>query len=381
MATSVSECHGSPSEFNGQGTPGQGDSPQGAILNLRMVRGPLEQAENESIISQYNSLASAAIPTRQFLRWVQAGSEGPAWHAILEAKNGEIVGHTSLIPIRATHNERFLIAAKSEYSFIREEFRASKIRGFEHTGRLKNLIYIDELFRQCRSEGWGPLLISTPSMFHRVFRTIACYPVDFPLWECLLILRPLNAARKTVNLRGWQRVSLWGAGLAQTAFWSPVLSLSGPPKGFRSPPVDGSPLRQSPRSLSFFEDQNSLAWRYPTGHYERIAAETKDGANLIVKCGSPNQYLRVCQWHLNSEPLSPALIAQLIHRALQQQALGVRWAVYGEDVTSALLVGRLRKFGFLCARRVRTLLINATDPQYLDPGTWNLTDAMFSFDV
>lgn len=348
---------------------------------MRIVRGPLNPPTNHSILSQYNSLASADIRPAEFLRWIQRGPEGPAWHAILETEDGDIVGHTSLIPIRATHDGRSLVGAKSEYSFIQEEFRASKIRGFEQTGRLKNLIYIDELFRRCRAEGWSPLLISTSGAFHRVFRSIACYPVNFPLWECLLVLRPREAARKTPNLRNWQKASLWAAGLVQSAFWTPASSFSRRAKGLRMLSAAESPMRQPGQSLSFFQDQDSLTWRYPEGQYERIVEENNGGADVIVKYGSASRYLRVCQWHLNSGPPMLALLTKLVQMARNQQALGVRWAVYGEDATSAALVTRLRNFGFLCARRVRTLLINTANRQFLDPSAWSLTDAMFSFDL
>lgn len=354
---------------------------QGAPLNLRIVQGPLKTHENHSIISQYNSLASADISTQDFLRWIQDSPEGPAWHAVLETDEGEMAGHTSLIPIRATHDGRSLVAAKSEYSFIREEFRASKIRGFEQTGRLKNLIYIDELFKFCRSKGWSPLLISTSTSFHRVFRSIACYPVNFPLWECLLVLRPGEAARNTPNLRRWQRASLMGTGLIQSAFWAPTLFFSGRSQALRMTPPSETPLQQDGQPLAFFEDQESLAWRYPEEQYARIAAEANAGADLIVKFGSANRYLRVCQWRVNSAPPTPALVSRLVQMARGQRALGVRWAVYGNDARSAALVGRLRSLGFLCARRVRTLLINTAQQELLDPSRWNLTDAMFSFDL
>jgi len=381
---SNNEFTGPPS--TGSSTPDQAatlsrcESPQESAVRLRIVRGPLEPQQNESILSQYNSLASAAIPAQEFLRWIQDSPAGPAWHAILETKDGDIVGHTSLIPLRATYDGRSYVAAKSEYSFIREEFRSSKIVGFEKTGRLKNLIYIDELFRQCRLKGWSPLLISTPSGFHRVFRSIACYPVEFPLWECLLVLRPREAHDRTPNLRRWQRVFLMGAGLMQRAFWTPASFLSGRGQGLRMLPPDESPMRHPGPPLSFFQDRDSLAWRYPEGQYERIKAEAKGGGDVILKYGSANRYLRICQWSLNSTPPTHALIARLVHIAWEQHALGVRWAVYGEGATSTALVRRLRNFGFLCAKRVRTLLVNTANQRFLDAKAWNLTDSMFSFD-
>lgn len=66
--------------------------------------------------------------------------------------------------------------------------------------------------------------------------------------------------------------------------------------------------------------------------------------------------------------------------ARQQRALGVRWAVYEEDAGSPAVVSRLRSLGFLCAKRVRTLLINTAERELLESSKWNLTDAMFSFD-
>ena len=350
---------------------------QKAALNLRMIRGPLQPQQNQSIISQYNSLASEDISAEDFMRWIQDSPEGPAWHAILETNDGDIVGHTSLIPIPATYNGRPAVAAKSEFSFIREEYRAAKIRGFEQSGRLKNLIYIDELFKLCRAEGWSPLLISTSSSYHRVFRSIACYPVNFPLWECLLVLRPGKAASGTPNLQSWQRASLWGTGLIQTTLWSSALLFSDRSRKLRRFPAHEKPLPPGGQKLVCFQDKEALAWRYPEEQYTRIAGSGQ-GADLIVKHGSDTRYLRVCQWQSGAP--TAALITELVQMARQQRALGVRWAVYEGDTGSPGVVSRLRGLGFLCAKRVRTLLINTAERELLESSNWNLTDAMFSFD-
>ena len=345
-------------------------------LSLRVVRGPLKPDENESILAQYNSLTGSSIPSAHFLRWVKDAPEGAAWHALLENGGGEIVGHTCLIPLCATHAGRSLIAAKSEYSFIREKFRAAKIRGFEQTGRLKNLVYIDELFRRCRSEGWSPLLISTPQKFHRVFRSIKCYPVEFPLWECLLVLRPQEASRNTPNLRGWQRAVVWGAGVLQSAWWSSATFFSRNGDGIQHARMAERRWETASALLSFFDDQESLAWRYPESEYARMVL--KDGGELIVKDGTTTSYLRVCQ--ARRSLANRELVVSLVKKALAQKALGVRWSMYGEDESSSALVSTLRKLGFLCVRRVRTLLVNSAEEAFLKPETWNLTDAMFSFD-
>lgn len=350
-----------------------------APLSLRLLRGPLDLDENEAILSQYNHLTASSIPMRAFLRWIQASPEGPAWHALLETDTGAIVGHTSLIPFRATYKGKGFVAAKSEYSFIREEFRAAKIRGFEETGRLKNLIYVDELFRHCRGQGWSPLIISTPERFHRVFRSIRCYPVRFPLWECLLVLRPYQASRSTPNLENWQRAALWSAGLLQSAWWAPSLWGSRDDRRLQQLRVDEQSWNGPNGALSFFLDRDSLAWRYPAAEYERILADPINRGEVILKCGAADRYLRICQSSLSAPP-ERTLVAELVRKASTQGALGVRWTVYGDGDASSCLIGSLRKLGFLCVRRWRTLLVNSTDEEFLSAGTWNLTDSMFSFD-
>jgi hypothetical protein len=349
-------------------------------MTLRIVRGPLKPNENESILSQYNQLAAVRIPMQEFLHWVQDSPEGPAWHAILETDEGEIVGHTSLIPLRGTYHRRRLIAAKSEYSFIREEFRASQIQGFERSGQLKNLLYIDQLFQCCRSEGWGPLFISTSNAFHRVFRSIACYPVEITVWECLLVLRPLHAGRKTPNLMNWQRASLGLAGVFQRGAWSCLAPLSRQPTEIRAVRMSDCLPSNEQLGLSFFGDSDARLWRYLEGQYEGIVWDAKGGGHLVTKIGSGDRYLRVCQWHLNGGLPSLPLVKTLVGMAEKQRALGIRWAVYGNTDAAGKLARALRNFGFLCAQRTRTLLVNSAEKEFLLPETWNLNDGMFSFD-
>src|SRR5215467_10152412 len=105
------------------------------MLKMRIVRAPLSDPENCTILSEYNRLTGGRIPLNEFLRWVTESPEGPAWHAILESDDGRMVGHTSVFPLRANRNMPRLIPAKSEYSFLHEDFRREKIRGFETAGR------------------------------------------------------------------------------------------------------------------------------------------------------------------------------------------------------------------------------------------------------
>lgn len=351
-----------------------------SMLDLRIVRGPLGPQENEAILSQYNRLTLSRIPMQEFLHWIQCSPEGPAWHAILETDDGEIVGHTSLIPLRASYRGRRIVPAKSEYSFICEEYRAAKIRGFEDSGRLRNLIYIDRLFRHCAAQGWGPLLISTASGVHRLFPSVGCYPTSFPVRECLLILRPWNAARKTPNLAPWQRASIWSAGILQQIGWSSVLLLARRTNGISTVSLgNGSPPKPNDL-LSFFEDPDSSQWRYLAGQYERLTLDAEGREFVIVKKGMADRYLRVCQWQLASGQPSLSLVAELVQLARKEKALGVRWAIYGDDQMAGILARRIQRLGFLCARRSRTLLVHTSEQEFLAGENWNLTDAMFSFD-
>lgn len=350
------------------------------MLNLRLARSPLKDCENEAILNNYNRLTSSRIPMREFLHWVQSSPEAPAWHAILETDEGEIVGHTSVIPLRGQCNGRRLVAGLSEYTFIHEEFRAAKIRGHEKMARPKNTILIDRLFRHCAAEGWGPFLISTFPGLHRLGPTVGCYPADFPLTECLLILRPWNAARETPNLRSWQRILFWLVGVFQSLVWWLARFFFPHSAAIRSVAMDNSPLPPADSSLFLFGDQESLRWRFPDGQYVRLALGAVDREYVIFKRGSADRFVRMCQFRMGSGQPTFSLIATLAKVAKEQGALGLRWAVYGNDESAIALIRRLRRFGFLCVPRVRTLLISAKEREFLAADKWTLTDAIFSLD-
>lgn len=350
------------------------DSP----LRLRIVRGPLPPQDNETILFEYNKrIEPPEIPIREFLHWVQHGPEGPAWHGILESDSHGIVGHQCFIPLRASYQGRRVVAAKSEYTFLHEDFRTTKIRDFEGVGRPTHIIAAHQLALRCQSEGWGPLLISTiPALRRRGFYGFVA--ADFPLWECLLVLRPLPAARETPNLTQWQRGGLFVGGTVQKAAWriaSLFTSQNGDSLFAR---IDKSHSSEPSGSLSFFDDSESLRWRYPDSDYERLTLDTENIDYLIYKRGSQNQYMRVCQWSLDTE-LTFSQVARLVRIAEKDGTMGIRWAIYGGDERSGALVQRLRRFGFLCVPRKRTLQIKSNEAKLLHPENWNLTDAMFSF--
>lgn len=350
------------------------------MLNLRIVRGPLEVGEYETILKQYNRMTSAQIPLEEFIHWVRNGPAGPAWHAFLETEEDGIVGHTSLIPFRVHWNGTEIVPAKSEYSFLREEFRTTKIRGFENSNRPPWQIFSDQFFRHCNAIGWGPLWLTTAPVLMRWGPSNKFYPTNIPLWECLLVLEPWSAAWKTPNLSRGQRILLCLVGVFQRIGWSLFSLVSPCPMGIRSIPISDGPSPECNGSLSFFEDRESLQWRYLPGQYERLALDPEGREYVIVKKGSSDRYLRVCQWRLDPDrPIRP-LVTKLVQMAREENALGVRWAVYGDDERAANLACRMSWLGFLSARRVRTLLVSAKEQDFLSSKKWKLTDAMFSFD-
>jgi hypothetical protein len=349
------------------------------MLNFRIARSPLTERENGQILFEYNRLTSSQIPLNEFVHWVQHGPAGTAWHAILETDEGRIVGHTSLFPLRTGCACSALTPAKSEYSFLHEDFRNQKIHGHEDATKPAFIIILDRLFKHCIREGWGPIFASTREKNQVFTRRVGLRPLEFPLWECLLALRPVNASRHTPNLTRGQRAALLAVGLAQSVTWS-IASVVQRRNGVHAVPMAAGPLSEATDRLSFFEDSASLEWRYFADQYLRLALDSKPGDYVIAKRGSSERYLRVCQWRLGEAQTVRPLINFLIDEARRQKAIGVRWAVYDDGNDSTPLVDQLRSAGFLCKRRVRIVMVHNQDPQFLVASKWNMNDSLFSFD-
>jgi len=348
------------------------------VVNLRLARGPLPREQNEQILSEYNRLTGARIPIEEFEHWVQRGPAGPAWHAILETDEGQFVGHTSLIPLRTSYDPG-LIPAKSEYSYMKEEFRSAKIRDYDK-GRIKFLVLVDELFKHCLKEGWGPYFVSTREANQPLSRRVGCKIAEFPLWECILIRNPRGAARETPNIRKIQRAALFAAGAAQRIPWT-LLRLNGSREpGVRTLPVGAEPAEPARSRLSLFEDLESLRWRYFEDQYVRFAFDSSPGDYVIAKRGGLDRYLRVVQWRLPDAGIAGRIIAALVRQAEHDGALGVRWAVYDHGEVSEALVKAMKKRGFLSARRARILMLHSQRPKFLEAANWNVNDSFVSFD-
>jgi len=350
------------------------------LLNLRIARSPLTRKENEEILKDYNRLTSSRIPINEFERWVNEGPAGPAWHAILQTDEGRIVGHTSLIPLLTPYGSATFVPAKSEYSFVHEDFRSTPIRGFESVKRAKFLILVDKLFQHGISEGWGPYFVSTATANYPLSRRVGCKPVELPLWECLFVLRPVQAARHTANLSPKQRAALFAVGTSQRIASSVATFLFSRADSIRRVSIDGELPSPKRGKLTLFADQSSLRWRYPEEQYARFSFDQSPTNYVIAKRGSEDRYLRVCQWDLQGRQVCKELILALLRQAFEDGAVGIRWAVYDNDEYCEQIVSTLRRFGFLCARRVRTMMVHSQSPEFLSSEVWKANDSLFSFD-
>jgi hypothetical protein len=350
------------------------------MLNLRIVRGPLKDAEEEQVLREFNRLTGSAIADGEFRRWVRDSPDGPAWHAVLETDDAKVVGHFCLIPLRARHRGKQMCAARTEYFFVHEDFRREKVRGFENSFKPCGLLLLDLLYRHCRDQGWAPLIVSASEEIQRLHNAVGCRPADFRLSECLLILRPWDAARRTPNLSMKQRMAMLLIGIAQHVLWSALKVVPLKPGNVKFVSATSICIHPKNGEIAFFQDKDSLAWRYPDEQYITIVGEDDPLQYVIAKRGSNARYLRVCQWHMEGSGNPSPFLAALIDRAKQEKALGVRWSLYGEQQQSIPLKA-MRKLGFLCAPRNRKLLFHTSEDALLNPQKWNIADSLFCFDL
>jgi hypothetical protein len=349
------------------------------MLDMQIVRAPLAEADYNTILTEYNRLTFAGIPMKEFLRWVLKSPAGPAWHALLTNEGGRIVGHTSVLAIPAQREKKSLTTAMSEYSWVHEEFRKQKIRGYENVSRPPFIILLDALFQHCLKQGWGPLFASTNEKNQVFTRKVGLRPAEFLLKECLLVLRPSQAARRTPNLSAKQRSALFAVGVLQSSVWS-IRPYPRRSNGVHEVSMNSNSLRAEPERLCFYEQSESLEWRYMSDQYVRYAFGDARSDYVIVKRGSPDRYARVCQYRLTSADSVNSLVRQLLERAKTDKAMGIRWAVYQDGNLSEAIVQRLRRLAFLCPDRVRILMIHKDFPEYLQPAAWSMSDSHFCFD-
>jgi hypothetical protein len=349
------------------------------MLTLHIVRGPLDENLNLAILNGYTSLAHATVTPENFRRWMQHSPEGPALHAILKNQDGVVAGHCCLFPFPMNVDGKRVTVAKAEYFFDKTEFRKEPAQGYEGSMKPAAVLLLERLYRSGRELGWCPYLVSAPTEVAPLHRLAGCRKIVIPLTECLLTFRPWKAAVSTPNLVTSQRMALAAVGTLQRLVWT------FPPKAdpqVRAVPVDArSESSETLQRISLSCDPDFLAWRYSSSEYLRLRMETSADLGVIVKRGSPDQYVRVCHTSLGSDEQSwKPLLKALIANALAENALGVRWAVYDDSVSGNAFVTLLRKMAFMCVRRERTIHALGLGPAELQPAAWHLQDSLFCFD-
>jgi hypothetical protein len=350
------------------------------MLDLSIVRGPLQPAENEEILAEVNRLTDSRIALDQFCRWVQDSPDGPAFHALLRSGR-RIVGHFSLIPLRANFQGRPVPVARTEYFFVHEDFRSEKVRGFTGSFLSPAILLLEQLYRHCQENGWGPFLVSAAEDILPFHQIVGCEPVDFALHECLFVLRPFQAARRTPNLASKQRAGLLAMGLTQSTCWNAVRPFLRNGNSIGTVPLRQAPIPEERTAIALFQDEPSRAWRFPESEYVCFADHGSPASYVIAKNGEEDRYLRVCQWQLRSPELAVHFVGALLRHAQRTGVPGVRWSLFESGEDSAAILRALRRLGFLCAPRVRKLLVRSDQPSFLDSSMWRLSDSLFCFDL
>jgi len=349
------------------------------MLNLSVVRGPLPTQQMEEILREFNRLTHSQIAFAVFRRWVQEGPEGPAFHALLTS-NERVVGHFCLMRLEAEYCGKPLAVARAEYFFVHEDFRSEKVRGHEDSFLSPAILLLDQLYSHCHSIGWGPFIASSADDIRPFHELVGCRPLDVRLYECLLALRPLQAAVHTPNLGRPQRAALFASSLAQATLWRGARLI--PRRQSIQPiPIEQLSTLSNTHSIAFFQKPASLSWRYPHDEYLVIADELDPSNYLIAKKGSPERYLRVCQWCFSTPDVLPRFARALFCHAQENGMMGVRWAVFDNEPQAAALVRSLRRLAFLCVPRVRPLLVYSQDDAFLEPAIWRISDFLFCFEL
>src|SRR5258706_2909751 len=342
------------------------------MLSLHIVRGPLDEDLNEAILDGYTRLSSATVSPPNFRRWMQQSPAGPALHALLKNHNGKIAGHCCLHPFPMTAAGQRVTVAKAEYFFVKEDSRRDPVQGHEGSLKPAALLLLELLYRSARELGWSRYLASAPAQVAPLHTLAGLRKIGIPLTECLLTLRPWQATTLTnplLKLSQGHRLALAAAGTAQRAFWAFREKSS---SHVRTVSADApASVDATDHRICLSSEADFLAWRYSPPEYVRLQAEASNDLGIIAKRGLANEYLRVCQssYCSDARTLKPMLKA-LITTALQENALGVRWAVYDDSGSANRVVSLLQKMAFLCVRRERTIYLHGLSPAELRSTAW-----------
>ncbi|MGH9687886.1 MAG: hypothetical protein ACRD5K_12425 [Candidatus Acidiferrales bacterium] len=240
------------------------------------------------------------------------------------------------------------------------------------------VLLLENLYRSGSELDWNLYLVSAPADVAPLHRLAGCRKVVVSLTECLLTFRPWMAAANTPNIGARQRAILATAGALQRIVWALPRKSNG---GIREIEVDApSTNGHTPQRIRLISEPDFLSWRYATSEFRRLRPEDSGKLGIIAKKGSNREYLRICQSSLDANKQNTKnLLTSLIEMALREKSLGVRWAVYDDGISEYHLLPMLRKMGFLCKKRERTIYVraNASESKSAD---WQLEDSLFCLD-
>jgi hypothetical protein len=358
---------------------------EGSMLNLEVVRGPLPSDQDyRTIFAEYQRLTQSRNSERLMHRWCKDSPAGPALHALLRTDEGKVVGHACVFPFPIEVAGRRVTGGKGEYLFIHEDFRREPVRGMEACRLRASVLMLRQLFGHAIEKlRWDPILVSSIPSADRALQRIGCWPVMFPLFECLLIQRPWNACRFTPNLSLAKRLALLFLGLLQTCIWVIVRLLLVPlGRNIKALPMNAScPSLGDREKAHFSSDPDYLSWRYPAEGFQRFGFTNRPNDYFITQKGSARDYLRICQSNLDALGFPVlSLIVGLTGKARSSHALGVRWAIYGNGRSPMAVVNKLKRLGFACVRRQRKVMIYTRHNELADPSCWSFDDSLVSFE-
>jgi hypothetical protein len=348
------------------------------MLELSLVRAPLDEPTRQTVIREYNRLTGQGVTEGTFRHLTEESPGGPAVHALLRAPDDRVVGHLCAYAYPLCWNGEERIGASGEYLFVHEQFRNQRIRDARYANTAPALALIREVCRYANEElAWDPVLLTARREVSILHQLAGATPMPLELRECLLVLRPWEAFRLAQHVSRRQRVAMLVLGLFQAPLWTLISLVPWPTRKKLRPvshPKDFHPREDLP-ALSFSLDSDFLAWRYWDEHHRLFGLSTETGSMLAVKT-PPRRFLRVLDTNLDLDrvPLFP-LVCGLVREARRKKSLGVRWALYRNGGFPKGLLGRLRRLGLVCARRTRMVSVSTRSSDLASAERWQFSDA------
>jgi hypothetical protein len=350
--------------------------------SIRLCRGPLSATDRSAVLAEYACATEHRVTIQTFARWAEQGAEGPALHALLQAADRHIVGHCCLVPFRMYMRGRAWTVAVPQYFFVSAKYRSDRAWGLEASNQPIETALLTELYAQATKLGWGPIFIYPDQGESRFHRAAGCRTVRFTARECVFTLNPAQAWRSLPALSLHERTKFVLSLVAQQGFSRcvmPFLDRNGVVRSARiGERIEVSRSRPD-HSLTLSEDEEFLEWRYPHGLYSRILVADGSDGYAITRKGLPYEELRVSQWRAPGDRYFPALVKELIRQGDVIGTAAVRWCVYGHGSEQDRIVKHLRKQHFYCTKYSLRALVYSSNPDFLAPENWSLSDSLVAF--